>query len=86
RRLATLCINLSGQSISDRAFHQHAIELLTDAGPLVCQRLCLEITETATVTNLGDAADFMRQIRALGVQVALDDFGAGASSFGYLKA
>lgn len=86
RWLATLCINLSGQSISDRAFHQHAIELLTDAGPLVCQRLCLEITETATVTNLGDAADFMRQIRALGVQVALDDFGAGASSFGYLKA
>lgn len=80
-----LCVNLSGQSVGDRAFHRDAIDLLTRAGPAVCKRLCLEITETAAVTALADAAIFIEKIHLLGVQVALDDFGAGASSFGYLK-
>lgn len=83
--LDTLCINLSGQSVGDRAFHRHAIDALTEAGSAVCGRICLEITETAAVTNMADAAIFIKQARALGVRVALDDFGAGASSFGYLK-
>jgi diguanylate cyclase (GGDEF)-like protein/PAS domain S-box-containing protein len=83
--LDTLCINLSGQSVGDRAFHRHAIEVLDAAGPAICQRICLEITETAAVTNMADAAVFIEQVRALGVRIALDDFGAGASSFGYLK-
>ncbi|MBY0408714.1 MAG: PAS domain S-box protein, partial [Burkholderiaceae bacterium] len=81
----TLCVNLSGQSIGDRAFHRHAIDLLTQAGAEVCRCLCLEITETAAVTNMADAGVFIDQVRALGVRIALDDFGAGASSFGYLK-
>lgn len=84
-RLATLSVNLSGQSIGDRAFHRHAHELLQAAGPELCHRLCLEITETAAVTNLADAAVFIDQVQSLGVRVSLDDFGAGASSFGYLK-
>jgi len=81
----TLCVNLSGQSIGDRAFHRQALEILTDAGAELCRRLCLEITETAAVTNMADASVFIDQVRALGVRIALDDFGAGASSFGYLK-
>jgi EAL domain-containing protein (putative c-di-GMP-specific phosphodiesterase class I) len=83
--IRTLSINLSGHSIGDRAFHRHAIQSLRDAGLRICQQVCVEITETAAVTNLADAAAFITQIRALGVQVALDDFGSGASSFGYLK-
>jgi len=85
RVIRTLSINLSGHSIGDRAFHRHAIESFRAAGSRICQQVCVEITETAAVTNLGDAAAFITQIRALGVQVALDDFGSGASSFGYLK-
>ena len=81
----TLCINLSGQSIGDRTFHRQAIDTLKEAGAEVCRRLCLEITETAAVTNMADASVFIEQVRALGVRIALDDFGAGASSFGYLK-
>ncbi len=81
----TLCVNLSGQSIGDRAFHRQAIHILTEAGPKICGRLCLEITETSAVTNMADAGVFIDQVRALGVRIALDDFGAGASSFGYLK-
>jgi diguanylate cyclase (GGDEF)-like protein/PAS domain S-box-containing protein len=84
--LRTLSVNLSGQSIGDRAFHRYAIDLLSRAGLPVCSRLCLEITETAAVTNIADAAVFVNQVKALGVQTALDDFGSGASSFGYLKA
>lgn len=83
--IGELCVNLSGQSIGDRAFHRWAIEALSVAGGEVCSRLCLEITETAAVTNMADAALFIEQIRTVGVRVALDDFGAGASSFGYLK-
>lgn len=61
------------------------MDVLSGAGPAVCQRICLEITETAAVTNMADAAVFTELARKLGVQIALDDFGAGASSFGYLK-
>ena len=81
----TISINLSGQSVGDRTFHSHAIDALTRAGPELRRRICLEITETAAVTNMTDAALFVEQVRAYGVRVALDDFGAGASSFSYLK-
>ena len=84
-RIELLCINLSGQSIGDRAFHRQAIEILVEAGPDACRRLCLEITETTAITNMADAGLFIEQARDLGVRIALDDFGAGVSSFGYLK-
>lgn len=82
----TISINLSGRSIGDRAFHRHAIEVLDAVGPAICSRLSLEITETAAVANIADASFFIEQVHALGVRVALDDFGAGAASFGYLRA
>ena len=79
-----LCVNLSGQSVGDRAFHAWAQALLAEAGQDIRSRLCFEITETSAVTNMEDAALFVEAVRAVGVRVALDDFGAGASSFGYL--
>ena len=79
-----LAVNLSGQSVVDRSFHLWAMELLQEAGPEICAKLCLEITETVAITNFADAALFIAQLRTLGVRVALDDFGAGASSFRYL--
>lgn len=79
-----ISINLSGQSIGDRAFHQTLIEKIGQAHFDV-GILCFEITETAAVTNMGDAQLFIEEIRGLGAKIALDDFGAGASSFGYLK-
>ena len=82
----TVSINLSGRSIGDRAFHRHAVDVLSAAGPAICSRISLEITETAAVANIADASYFIEQVHALGVRVALDDFGAGAASFGYLRA
>lgn len=80
-----LCINLSGQSVGDRSFHYYACEILSLASHTLCEKICIEITETAAITNLADASLFIDQLSHLGVKVALDDFGAGASSFGYLK-
>ncbi len=80
-----LAINISGQSVGDAAFQAWALAELSAAGPRICERICLEITETAAVTNLADASNFIDRLKAIGARVALDDFGAGASSFGYLK-
>ncbi|MFN7783602.1 MAG: EAL domain-containing protein [Lysobacterales bacterium] len=80
-----LSLNLSGQSVSDAAFRRLALDALQQAGAAVCSRLCLEITETAAIGNMAEATAFIGQLHALGVRVALDDFGAGSASFGYLK-
>ena len=80
-----LNVNLSGQSVGDRAFHRWAKDRLSRLEPELRRKLCLEITETAAVTNFADAVLFIEEMRALKVRVALDDFGAGASWFGYLK-
>ena len=79
-----LSINLSGQSVGDRAFHNFLLSELQGAH-FDASKLCMEITETSAITNLGDATIFIEAIRSMGIKVALDDFGAGASSFGYLK-
>lgn len=84
QRIHTIAVNLSGQSISDPNFHRFMQELISD-GRVDVSKLCLEITETAAVTNLADAGSFIDSMRERGVRMALDDFGSGASSFGYLK-
>jgi diguanylate cyclase len=83
--MAGLSINLSGQAIGDRAFHAWALDLFAAAGSDICSKICLDVTETAATTNPTDAAIFIGAVRKVGVKVALDNFGAGASSFGYLK-
>jgi EAL domain-containing protein (putative c-di-GMP-specific phosphodiesterase class I) len=49
------------------------------------RRLLVELTETAEIEDMRGAADCIRQLRAAGVPVCLDDFGAGAAAFRYLK-
>lgn len=78
-------VNLSGQSIGDPSFHAWALDALRAAGPVLCQALTLEITETVAIANLDQAKAFLHTARGLGLRVALDDFGSGAATFGYLK-
>jgi EAL domain-containing protein (putative c-di-GMP-specific phosphodiesterase class I) len=48
-------------------------------------RLCIEITESVALHDLANTRRFIDQVRNYGVRVALDDFGAGYTSFSYLK-
>lgn len=79
-----ISINLSGVSLSDERFLKHAKELVFQAG-MLASCLCFEITETAAISHWSEATQFIHQMRGLGVKFALDDFGSGLSSFGYLR-
>ncbi len=77
-------INLSGQSLGESSVLQTIIDAINEHR-VPPHRICFEITETAAISNIEEAKVFMRELKKLGCQFSLDDFGAGLSSFGYLK-
>ncbi|HTM69552.1 MAG TPA: EAL domain-containing protein [Luteimonas sp.] len=77
-------LNLSAASLEDEGLADYVLDLIHRHG-VPPSRLCFEITETEAVRNLARAVRFIERLRAFGCLVALDDFGAGMSSFGYLK-
>ena len=82
--LQQAAINLSGASLEEPGLAEHILASLERHG-VDPQRVCFEITETVAVRNLAQVARFIERLRAVGCRFALDDFGAGMSSFGYLK-
>ena len=80
-----LCsINLSGQSFCEDGFVLDVAEQIRLSG-VPPQRICFEMTETAAVSNLTQAVQFMETLKKIGCLFSLDDFGSGMSSFTYLK-
>lgn len=75
-------VNVSGKTLQADAFFVHLVEVLQQTR-LPPSRLQLEITEGVFIQSK-DALNTLAKIRNLGVSLALDDFGSGYSSFGYL--
>ncbi len=77
-------VNLSRVSISDQDWVNRCMKLLASrhARP---DQLVFEITETAALSEIDVTLNFIRRLREMGCRLALDDFGAGFSSFYYLK-
>lgn len=81
---ARYSVNLSAQTISDPKATEFIFEQL-HAATLDPQALIFEITETAAISDLNAAKRFLARLHEIGCETALDDFGAGFSSFAYLQ-
>jgi diguanylate cyclase (GGDEF)-like protein len=83
-RLSFATINISGASLNDTRFVDDAFALIAEH-PLAISKLCFEITESVALHDLRSTRQFVDRVRIYGSKLALDDFGAGYTSFNYLK-
>lgn len=82
---ARLSLNVSGMTASDRPTLEAFVAYL-EAHTDVVPRLIVELTETAALIDIEESMRFVSRVRALGAKVAIDDFGAGYTSFRNLQA
>jgi EAL domain-containing protein (putative c-di-GMP-specific phosphodiesterase class I) len=83
---AAVAINVSGLSMQSAGFRDRLLALVAGAPELAgTGRLLVELTETAEIDDMAAAALSIERLRAAGVPVCLDDFGAGAAAFHYLS-
>jgi predicted signal transduction protein with EAL and GGDEF domain len=80
----SVSVNVSPDQLAGGALVEQVRAALAGSG-LPPERLCVEITETGLLDDLAAAADVLRRIRSLGVEVAIDDFGTGWSSLSWLQ-
>ncbi len=81
----SLAINISAVTASDSSWLRQVSSSVKNH-PSIAPRLLVEITETIALENIEETARFVSSLRDLGVRVALDDFGAGFTSFRNLRA
>ena len=82
--LGGFSINLSGCSLNDEGLLTYIRRQLSETR-VPTDKICFEITETAAISSLSSAADFIDKLKETGCTFALDDFGSGLSSYSYLK-
>ena len=77
-------VNLSGQSLQDESFVAYFLSFLSQI-EFPAAWLTFEITETVAIRSFDRVISVIEQVRDMGFSIALDDFGSGYSSFGYLQ-
>jgi len=77
-------VNVSNRQFSQPGFLAEVVEALQTHG-LKAESLKLEITESALISNYAAANEVFTQLRDLGIQLQIDDFGSGYSALGYLQ-
>jgi diguanylate cyclase (GGDEF)-like protein len=82
-RLTYASVNLSGASINDERFTDELLRLAAKH-PHLIRKVCFEITENIALADMEATKRFIHRLRIIGARIALDDFGAGYSSFSYL--
>ncbi|MFV0309274.1 MAG: putative bifunctional diguanylate cyclase/phosphodiesterase [Desertimonas sp.] len=83
-RRATVSVNVSSRQLVDPGFAGLVAELLAETG-MPADALWLEITESALLADVKASTVALRNLRSLGLHLAVDDFGTGYSSLTYLK-
>jgi diguanylate cyclase (GGDEF)-like protein len=79
-----ITVNLSGASMNDLRFAEDALAMVKEHRHLA-SKICFEITESVALLDLRTTLRFVEQTKSFGCKLALDDFGAGYTSFKYLK-
>ena len=79
-----LAVNVSARSLQDRHFATNVLAILAESG-FPADRLELEVTERALVTNAERSIYTIESLRRRGVRIAIDDFGVGYSSYQTLR-
>jgi diguanylate cyclase (GGDEF)-like protein len=80
----TLGVNVSGTTAGDASWLKSFIDYVK-ANDQVASRMIIELTETAALHHFEENANFVSELRELGCRVAIDDFGAGYTSFRNLQ-
>jgi diguanylate cyclase (GGDEF)-like protein len=84
RRLETCAINLSGISLLREGLLDYIVDEMQRSS-VPPSKICFEITETSALANLGEVLWLMQELGGMGCRFAIDDFGSGHASYGYLE-
>ena len=81
-----IAVNLSGRSLQNSRFLESIDKLLNDRlSRANASTLMFEVTESNAITDLDKASHFLTELRLRGHPICLDDFGAGAAGYNYLR-
>lgn len=81
----TMCVNVSARQLARPELAEQVAALLDETGNEPAE-ICLEITESAVIEDVHTTLQSLRSLRALGVRLGIDDYGAGYTSLANLKA